>query len=282
MQYSGVQTPVFDERDPMIDIRPMVCDWSIVETLRTFFCDTRLFQTTHKEESPWIRKRWRHVHFYHNAYWAWGTNNWKRWQENHLITWNFNTTKKITSGLMSVFEKMSIRFFKQSPTSMNSGKMYIRHLFINADWLYIYGLSYCWKKLYKVSDTRANPRFYDKIHYLLKTIYGTISIKLYMVSIRVFTLDFVKNKQSEKKTMKKKISFENKRIKTLGKLDFVIVCNRVVQRLIPCEFLAKWRQPCFRRHLFRENSVQFLYRSQAATYSKIKQELPLSTLQSRD
>ena len=30
---------------------------------------------------------------------------------------------------MFVFEKMSIRFFKQSPTSMNSGKMYIRHLF---------------------------------------------------------------------------------------------------------------------------------------------------------
>ena len=37
-----------------------------------------------------------------------------------------------------------------------------------------------------------------------------------MVSIRVFTLDFVKNKQSEKKTMKKKSASKTKELKPWG------------------------------------------------------------------
>ncbi len=42
---------------------------------------------------------------------------------------NFGTTKKLTSRLMLVLQKMSIRFFKRFPTAIHSGKMYIHHLF---------------------------------------------------------------------------------------------------------------------------------------------------------
>ncbi len=47
---------------------------------------------------------------------------------------NFSTTKKLTSCFMPVFQKTSIRFFKQFPTVMHSGKMYIRHLFCYGQW----------------------------------------------------------------------------------------------------------------------------------------------------
>ena len=46
-----------------------------------------------------------------------------------LISSNFSTTKKLTSCLMPVLQKTSIRFFKRFPTAKHSGKMNIRHLF---------------------------------------------------------------------------------------------------------------------------------------------------------
>jgi hypothetical protein len=70
--------------------------------------------------------------FYQNAlrasranYWIW------KMIRNHLMR-NFSTTVNgeiLTSCLMAVRLKTSIRFFKRFPTAMHSGKMYTRHLF---------------------------------------------------------------------------------------------------------------------------------------------------------
>ena len=69
--------------------------------------------------------------FYQNALRASKVNDWINMTRNHLrlMIRNFSTTKKLTPFLMPVFQKMSICFFKQFPTAVHSGKMYIRHLF---------------------------------------------------------------------------------------------------------------------------------------------------------
>ena len=47
----------------------------------------------------------------------------KKWQKKHLMSWNFNTTKEITSCFMFVLQRTSIRFYKLFSTA------YILHTF---------------------------------------------------------------------------------------------------------------------------------------------------------
>ena len=61
--------------------------------------------------------------FYQNALLASRVNEWIKMTRNHLMMKNFSTTKKLTSCLMPVLQKTSIRFSKRFPTAMHSGKI---------------------------------------------------------------------------------------------------------------------------------------------------------------
>ena len=91
---------------------------------------------------------------------------------------------------MPVLQKMSIRFFKQFPTSMHSGKIYIRHLFRNrglAQLLYtkltVNNISSSFNDRFlrlttKISMTSKYINVFIEIRTLIKSIRKQINITL--------------------------------------------------------------------------------------------------------